>query len=101
MTMLITNSAFPSVGRQVMYVGGLRVDMFQAEHNTGASARDDARGRFAFARAGWTVTPICTTTGAGDIAVTWTNAVTRGSACLVSISNSTITENGLFMGWGW
>lgn len=98
MAMTITN-------RLTMYVGGFRQSMFRAE-NAAAAATDDTRLRMAFARGGVSVAPISTTTGAGDMTVTWSTitgtalGASRGYV-LCSMSNATLTEVGSFIGWGW
>ena len=86
--------------RYLMYVGGFRHLGFTGE-NAAAAARDDTFIRAHFARGGVSVVPISTTTGAGDMTVTWTNGARYQDSVLVSISNSTITEVGSFIGWGW
>lgn len=97
--------ALTVTNRMVMYVGGFRQTMMRAE-GAAAAATDDSRLRLAFARGGVSVAPISTTTGAGDMTVTWTTVTQTALGAmrgyvLMSLSNATLTEVGSFIGWGW
>lgn len=91
-------------GRTLYYVGGIRMDHFVG--TSALSPTDDTRAVIHVARGGVGIHPLTTTTGAGDISVTWTNATTVWTGAgtgnvFVSISNvGVVGEAGIFSVWG-